>query len=117
MDTPISAFCTEFWCESFLDDGVFQFLLKILPVRKIWPVRAGSVRTGSAVRAGSVRAGSRFVSVCAGSVRAGSVLAVLVRFVATLLLYKKRSPVADVVRYQRAAACSSLNACVNQTSF
>ena len=55
-------------------DGVFPFLLRI------WPVRAGSVRTGSAVRAGSVRAGSRFVSV-----RVGSVLAVPVRFVGTLL--------------------------------
>ena len=50
---------------------------------------AGSCRFGSyrfAVRAGSVRAGSRFVSVCAGSVRAGSVLAVPVRFMATLIV-------------------------------
>ena len=48
---------------------------------------ASSRRFGSAsstVRAASVRAGLRFVSVRVGSVRAGSVLAVPVRFVATL---------------------------------
>ena len=48
---------------------------------------AGSCQFGLypfVVRAGSVRAGSRFVPVRAGSVRAGSVLAVPVRFVATL---------------------------------
>ena len=78
VETPISAFCTEFRCESFRDDSVFLFLLRN------WPVRAGSVRTSSGVRAGSVRAGSRFASVCAGSVRGGSVLALPVQFAATL---------------------------------
>ena len=62
---------------------------------KIWSVLAGSVPTGSAVRAGSVRAGSRYVSVCAGSVRAGSVLAVPVRFVATLFNGPLKMPFND----------------------
>ena len=79
VDLSIGPFCTEFRCERFRDDAVFQKIENL----------AGSCRfgsAGSAVRAGSVRAGSRFVSVRAGSVRAGSVLAVPVRFVATFLL-------------------------------
>ena len=75
VETPISAFCVGFPCESFRDNVVFQFFVENL---------VGSVRA-SLVRASSVRTGSWFMSVCASLVRAGSDLVVPVRFVATLL--------------------------------
>ena len=66
MDTPISAFCTEFWHESFRDDGISQKKIENI----VGLCRFGlTVRTGSAVRAGSVRAGS---AVRVGSCRFGS---------------------------------------------
>ena len=72
VDFSIGPFCTEFRCERFRDDAVFRKNENL----------TGSCRFGSAGLA--VRAGSQFVSVRAGSVRAGSVLAVPVRFVATM---------------------------------
>ena len=83
VDLSIGPFCAEFRCERFRDDDVFRKNENL----------TGSCRFGSggsAVRAGSVRAGSRFVSVRAGSVRGGSVLAVPVRFVATLYEQKNK---------------------------
>ena len=66
VDMPISAFCTEFWCEPFRDDGISQKKQGNM----VGLCRFGSVvRDGSAIRAGSVRAGS---AVCVGSCRFGS---------------------------------------------
>ena len=74
VNFSVGQFCTEFQCESLRNDGFFPKSLKILAVR------VGSVRRFVAVRP--------FVSVHVSSVCAGSVLVVLVRFMATLLMPK-----------------------------